>query len=436
MRKIVFIILFIGFSLSVYTQVHVRTYNYDELIRTVRVLTADNIDDGHQLAPQRPFLILLGETIDGSEPANTLHISFDQMSHNVHTYSYTVVHMNAERTHESDLLSGEYLKGFTTADITDYEHSINTSREYTHYWFTFPNEDMQLTKSGNYCLTVYEDGDRDKKVTDIDFCVVEPSVSVHAQIRTTTDIEFNGRYQQMDLDINTTAVNMNNANEFKVLIRQNNRKDNEVWLTHPTYVESKKLRYLNCRDLIFEGGNEYHHFDAFSCFYAGTGIDRVFFENGDYHVILFPNEVQQGQYIHEFDSNGQFIINAERTNNPDIEGEYMWVHWAVPVDKPWFDGSLYIGGDLFNNDLQLTNRMQYDNEAKCYWLTSLVKQGGYDYQYWFVPKITNHQSPITNKNTTTQRVDGSYWQTQNAYSIYVYWRPFGGRYDRLLSVNP
>ena len=386
MRKIAFIICLIWLAVHVHAQVHVRTYNYDEVIRTVRVLRADNIEDGRQLAPERPFLILMGETIDGSEPANTLHISFDQMSHNVHTYTYTVVHMNAERTKESDLLSSEYLSGFTTADITDYEHSINTTREYTHYWFTFPNADMQLTKSGNYLLTVYEDGDRDKKVVEVDFCVVEQRVSVHAQVRTTTDIEFNGRYQQMDLDIQMTAVDMKNANEFKVLVRENNRTDNEVWLTRPTYVEPKKLRYVNCRDLIFEGTNEYHHFDAFSPYYAGTGIDRVFFENGDYHVMLFPDEISQGTYIHQDDSNGQFIINAERTQSPDVEGEYMWVHWVVPTDKPWFDGALYIGGDIFNNDLQLTNRMEYDPEAKCYWLTALVKQGAYDYQYWFRPK--------------------------------------------------
>ena len=428
MRKIAFIICLIWLAVHVHAQVHVRTYNYDEVIRTVRVLRADNIEDGRQLAPERPFLILYGETIDGSEPANTLHISFDQMSHNVHTYTYTVVHMNAERTKESDLLSSEYLSGFTTADITDYEHSINTTRAYTHYWFTFPNADMQLTKSGNYLLTVYEDGDRDKKVVEVDFCVVEQRVSVHAQVRTTTDIEFNGRYQQMDLDIQMTAVDMKNANEFKVLVRENNRTDNEVWLTRPTYVEPKKLRYVNCRDLIFEGTNEYHHFDAFSPYYAGTGIDRVFFENGDYHVMLFPDEISQGTYIHQDDSNGQFIINAERTQSPDVEGEYMWVHWVVPTDKPWFDGALYIGGDIFNNDLQLTNRMEYDPEAKCYWLTALVKQGAYDYQYWFRPKGV--------KKTTTQRVDGSYWQTRNAFSIYVYWRPFGARYDRLLSINP
>ena len=115
----------------------------------------------------------------------------------------------------------------------------------------------------------------------------------------------------------------------------------------------------------------------------------------------------------------------------------MWVHWTLAAENPWFDGAVYVGGDLFGNELNLRNRMQYDNEAKCYWLTALVKQGGYDYQYWFVPKqpTANSQQLTANNKTTTQRVDGSYWQTENEYTVYIYWRPFGARYDRLVGVQ-
>ena len=369
-----------------------------------------------------------------------MQISFDEMSHDVHFYTYTVEMQN------DGLLSSEYLKGFTTKDITDFEHSINTSREYTHYWFSFPNEDMALTKSGNYVLRIYEDGDPNNQVAAVTFYVVEPMVSIEAQVRANTDIEFNGRYQQVDIDVNTTALDIRDPKEVRLVVTQNNRQDNAVELTQPTFVEPKKLRYVNNKSLIFEGGNEYHHFDAFSCFYAGTGIDRIYHEMGDYNILLFADEVTTGQYIHQFDSDGQFVVNAERTSDSDTEAEYMWVHWTLPVEKPFFDGSLYVGGDLFNNEFSLRNRMQYDNDAKCYWLTTLVKQGGYDYQYWFVPKsqISNHKSEvivstvgkeINNNKTTTQRVDGSYWQTENTYTIYVYWRPFGARYDRLVGIK-
>ena len=405
MKKIVLIFALMACVGSLLAQTHTRVFN--ENVRTLRVARE---------------VLRLGED-------DRLAISFDEMSHEVRMYTYTVTMLN------SDLISSEYLQGFTTRDITDYEHSINTSREYTHYWFEFPNEDMQLTKSGDYRITIYEDGNPDNKVAEVDFCVVEPMVKIAANVRANTDIEFNGRYQQVDMDINTVDLNLRDPNEVRVVVTQNNRLDNAVTLTQPTFREPNKLRYINTKALIFEGGNEYHHFDAFSCFYAGVGIDRVYHEMGDYNVLLFPSEVTKGQYIHEFDSDGRFVVNAERTSDSDTEAEYMWVHWTLPMEKPFFDGALYIGGDIFGNEMNLKNRMQYDGEHQCYWLTALVKQGGYDFQYWFVPKESKVESQKSKAKTTTQRVDGSYWQTENEYAIYVYWRPFGARYDRLVGVQ-
>ena len=407
MKKIAYIVIFLCFAASMSAQTHVRVYN--EKVRTLRVARE---------------VLVLGE--DAS-----WQISFDEMSHDVHFYTYSVQMLH------SDLLSNEYLTGFTTRDITDYEHSVNTSRAYTHYRFEFPNEDMQLTKSGQYRLTIYEDGNPDNKVAEVDLCVVEPLVRIDTRVRSNTDIELSGRYQQVDVDVAIDPSVSYQPSEYRVVVTQNNRLDNAVTLTKPTFVEPNRLRYINTRDLIFEGGNEYHHFDAFSCFYAGYGIDRVFHEMGDYHAPLFPSEVTKGQYIHEFDSDGRFVVNAERTYDSDTEAEYMWVYWTLPMEQPFFDGALYVGGELFENEMNLKNRMQYDNEAKCYWLTSLVKQGGYDYQYWFVPKqpTANRQQLTANKKTTTQRVDGSYWQTENEYAVYVWWRPFGARYDRLVGVQ-
>ena len=311
MKKIGLILFGIGICIGASAQTHTRVRG--EQIRTLRV--------------ERRVLMLEDGVVDGSDPENTLHISFDEMSHDVHFYTYTVqsLEFRGERLEVNEgLLSSEYLQGFTTRDITDYEHSINTSREYTHYWFDFPNEDMAITKSGNYRLTIYEDGNPDKRVAEVDFCVVEPLVKIDAKVRANTDIEFNGRYQQVDVDVNLQNTTISyQPSEFSVLVTQNNRTDNAVMMTQPTFVEPNRLRYINSKALIFEGGNEYHHFDAFSCFYAGYGIDRVFHEMGDYHVSLLPNEITQGQYIHEFDSDGRFVVNAERTNDSETDAEYM-----------------------------------------------------------------------------------------------------------------
>ena len=398
-------------------------------VRTVRLRMLSDAQayaNGESYTIARPFLVLEGGVVDGTNPENTLEISFDEMSHDVHFYTYTVVHLNADGS-ESGLTSSEYLRGFTTMDITDYQHSINTQRDYTHYRFVFPNEDMQLTASGQYALCVYEDGDRDKQVAQLLFAVVEPRVGISANIHSKTIKELNGRYQQVDVDVQTAALNLRDPNEIKLVVKQNGRTDNQAVIAQPTFVETGRLRYMNNPNLVFEGGNEYHHFDAYSAYYAGTGIDRIGYDNRDYHALLFPDVVREGVYIHEYDVDGQYRVNAERTTDADTEAEYMWVHWRLEREQPWFDGMVYVGGEVFDNQLNARSRMLYDSEAKCYYLVALVKQGGYDYQYWFVQKGSQTGSTLP--------TDGSYWQTENEYTIYVYYRPFGARGDRLVGIQ-
>lgn len=398
-------------------------------LRTLRVrMLADALaeQNGERPSMQRPFLYLDNGIVDGHDENNTLEISFDEMSHDVHFYTYTVCHLNADGN-PSALLSSEYLRGFTTMDITDYQHSINTQRDYTHYRFNFPNEDMQLLASGLYALHIYEDGDRDKTIAWVPFAVVDPKVTIDANAHSKTIKELNGHYQQVDIDVSMTDLVLRDPQEFTLVVRQNGRTDNAAILRQPTFVESKRLRYINHPSLVFEGGNEYRHFDAYSAYYAGTGIERIAYDNRDYHVLLFPDEPREGVYMHEYDVDGQYRVNAERTSDPDTEAEYMWVHWLFVCEQPWFDGAVYVCGDLFDNEMSLRNRMQYDPEQGAYYLTALVKQGGYDYQYRFLPK--------GERTASTLRTDGAYWQTQNEYTIYVFYRPFGARTDQLVGLQ-
>ena len=145
----------------------------DPNIRTLRARMLSEV-----LTPtgmvQRPYLVLTENgVIDGNDQDNTLEISFDEMSHDVRQYSYKVLHCDWNWM-ESDISSYEYLDGFTSADIINYEHSMNTQQAYTHYWLELPNADMQLKASGNYVLQVYEDGDQQKIVAEVCFSVVEP----------------------------------------------------------------------------------------------------------------------------------------------------------------------------------------------------------------------------------------------------------------------
>lgn len=391
---------------------------------------------------ERPFLTLPDDGyLDGSDPANTLDISFDCLSHDTHRYTYTLLHLNHDYR-ESALNSIEYLDGFTTQDISDYELSVNTQQVYTHYHFYFPNDEMRLKVSGNYVLLIYEDGRQEDVVAQVCFQVTENLVGITTNIRSNTDIELNGRYQQADVDIATGRLHVNTPDEVILQVQQNGREDNRVTVKRPTFVEANRLRYINQKALIFEGGNEYRHFDIYSAYYAGYNVDRVRYDEGEYHALLDidanrgiggleggePTHRETGvPYRFENDVNGQFVVNAERTDEDDTEAEYMRVYWTLPIEDPFFEGSIYIGGDLFQNRMDHTNRMHYDADHRCYFFSALVKQGGYDYQYWFKPK--------NETKATLLKTEGSHWETENRYTVSVYYRPVGSRYDRLVGIR-
>lgn len=382
-------------------------------IKTLRVRYAGSNE------VERPYL-----TLDGDE---RLEISFDQMSHDTHFYTFTLLHLNADFT-QSSLMSSEYLEGFTTQDITDYDHSSLTQTLYTHYSFEFPNDDMRPKVSGNYAIKIYEDGNTDDEVAFVVFQIAEQTADIEAVVRSNTDFEFNGRYQQLDIDLDLRDNPINTPDEVTIVVQQNNRQDNIVVLNQPTFLNGQKLQYKNNRALIFEGGNEYRRFDISSEYIMGRNVDFVQFDHNNYHAFLFADENRATTpYVFEPDANGQFVVNAERRDDDDFEADYMFVHFMLPAPSPWFGGSIYVMGDFCFNRLADENRMSYDFEHKCYTYTTFLKQGAYEYLYVGLEG--------NKPQATTQFFEGSHWQTRNEYTIYVYYRPFSSRYHRLLAIK-
>ena len=368
---------------------------------------------------ERPVLSLAGDS--------QLEISFDQLSHTTHFYSYTLLHLNSDYT-KSDLLVSDYLKGDISQQITDYDQSINTQQLYTHYRFLFPNDDMQPTVSGNYALKIYEDNDEQKVIGYVCFSVAEQLVSIEGKVRANTDIELNGRYQQLDIDITAHNINITNAADIRLVVAQNGRQDNSVRNPKPTFIEGNRYRFINNKSLIFEGGNEYRRFDIASQYVLGQNVDKINFDRTFYHAFLFPDEITaDSPYLTELDADGQYVINAERADDDDYEADYMWVHFLLPRKAPWFDGGVYIAGDITYNRLNDNSRMQYDNEHAAYCKSLYLKQGAYSYIYLFKQK--GYEA------ATSVRTEGSHWQTENEYQIYVYYRPFGSRGDRLIGYK-
>lgn len=394
-------------------------------IATLRVQYHPDYSSANYLS--RPIL-----TLNGNE---VLDVSFDQLSHEVHYYSYTLRHLDADWKIDN-LQSQEFVAGNLTSEITEYEHSFGTQQLYTHYHFTFPNEEMALVVSGNYVLLIYEDNDPDKIVAEACFSVSEKAATISAVVRGNTEIEYNGRFQQLDVDVTLPrSISYMNAQYSALMVEQNNRPDNRIVVARPTFIEGQKLRWQNSRLLIFEGGNEYRHFDISSGYFKGQGVDRIVFEHEErdalrtsgYHAFLFDSELRNTHYLFEPDADGRIVVNAERTEQDDTEADYMWVHWSLPAEQ-WLDGGVYILGDVTENTLQQTSRMQYNAENARYEFCTYLKQGGYEWLYAFYNTRKGGSASL-------QRIEGSYWQTHNTYRLYYYYQGVGDRYVRLLAVE-
>ena len=59
--------------------------------------------------------------------------------------------------------------------------------------------------------------------------------------------------------------------------------------------------------------------------------------------------------------------------------------------------------------------------------TMLLKEGYYNYQYMYIPSGSTEGS--------LSQIEGSFYQTENEYTVLVYYTQKGSRYDRLVGYR-
>jgi hypothetical protein len=391
-----------------------RDQIFDKEIKTVEVKLMGT-------SYSRPVMLLDGEDV--------LSVSFDELSHEIKNFSYKIEHCNADWT-LSSLSEFEYLEGINTNDITDYQTSVNTTFNYTHYAFSFPNEYVKPKISGNYILTVFRNNNPSQPCFKARFSIVDRKIEVNATVKDNTDLGLKTKYQQVDFDLLTKNYFVSDPfSEITVCIRQNGRTDNEVTGIKPTLLGTNKLSYVSNKATIFEGGNEYRSLEISNIRMLDEFVREIKYVDPYYHVEM-EGEMPRNTRSYAFtnDANGNFVVNLQRNNfDVNIEADYLFVHFSLPYEAPFFDGGVYLVGNFNFQQLDNQSQMHYVNNSAAYEQTLLLKQGGYNYLYLFLPKGTT--------KATTERTEGSFWQTENEYEILVYHRPLNGRYDRLVGYQ-
>lgn len=356
-----------------------------------------------------------------------VEISFDDLQHNYVRYTYKVTHCDAE-WQPSDIYEGDYMTGINgTYRIEQYAQSMTTEMEYNHYSITFPNKDVKLLISGNYKVEFYQDGD-DEPVAQACFSIVEPKIGIDIDVSANTDIDTYQSHQQVSFTINYKDYAVDNPeSEFKPVVVQNRRWDTHASNLKPTYIKATQLIYNYNKSLIFDAGNEYRRFEILDRLVPTMHIDKMYYDKGYYHAVIYPDKPRIN-YLYDEDQDGRYyIINNDDEEN-DTESDYFFVHFTL-VSPKLPGGEVYLNGDLTNNSYDSYYQMEYNNLSHQYELVLPLKQGSYNYQYVLVNDDGERQVGMTDMT------EGNFYQTENEYYVYVYHRPFGGRYDKLVGFN-
>lgn len=356
-----------------------------------------------------------------------IEINFDALNSVSGGYAYSITHCNADWT-QSSLSPIEYMSGFQGTSLEDFVNSMGTTVSYTNYRLLLPNEDTQLKVSGNYAVTVYPSDNPDQPVLTACFSIVEPLVGVAATVSGNTDIDTNETHQQVSFVINNKNFPITfPQSDLKIWVYQNNRRDNAVTGLQPMSILDNQIAYTNNQNLIFDAGNEYRRMEFLSTSYNGMHVQSISFHNPYYHVELMTDHIRSHQtYQYDQDQDGRYFIRCSNCNDPDTEADYYIVHFTLAADElP--GGDVYLNGELVNNLFDPTSKMVYNPQSQQYEKSLLLKQGSYNYQYLYVAdgQTKGQTGPIA----------GNYYQTQNEYSIYVYYCPISARYDRLIGVT-
>lgn len=370
----------------------------------------------------------MGDAIIRLDSSDRITISFDDFTHQYRRYVYSLTHCEPDWTPTEGLFTTDYVTGFQDDNtIEDYQESINTNQLYTHYTLRIPNAICRPKISGNYQLDIIDD-DTKQIVITARFMVTENVVNISRNVLTDTDLDVRAHHQQIALrvDYPNTFKASNPRDQFRVLVMQNHRSDNQVWCPPAPIVRPGTMEWTHTKELVFPAGNEFHKFEILDVHRNSMGVDHIDWDGEWYNVHLF-HDYPRRAYVYDEDADGAFYLRNSDNRENDITSEYVKVNFYL--DTPRLEGDVYIDGKWTYNELSEKYLMEYDDEKKWYHAEIPLKYGYYSYEY------LNILPSYSQRHTKTSDTEGDFFQTENRYLVMVYYRGNGDRYWRLIGVK-
>lgn len=357
-----------------------------------------------------------------------LKLSFDDLDADNKRYKYTIVHCESDWSISEELKVSDYINGYTEELIENYSNSYNTTVLYTHYHTYFPTSTMSPKISGNYMLLVYDD-DPSRLAISWRFMVTEAtSVGISGSISQASRLDIRDTHQQIDFQVHLYGFPVADIRrEIKVVVQQNERWDNALRNIQPRFIRGNVLDFSFDENNVFAGGNEFRSFDTKSLLYQSERIARIYYDTTN-QVLLLPDQPRTYKnYIFDQEINGQFFIkNEDHAQYSEIESDYAWIYFFLPYPANPVSGDFHLMGSLSGWKLDEGSRLSYNAQRKGFEKILFLKQGYYNYLYVFLEK--------GRKTADVSIIEGSHWETENVYTVYVYFHETGELYDRLIAT--
>ena len=358
-----------------------------------------------------------------------LELEFDDLEGSVKSYYYTYVLCDYNWV-PVNLSPFDYIKGFTQNRIVTYRYSSIALTSYTHYQAILPDRNSAPTRSGNYLLKVFLDGDTSKLAFTKQMLVLDSKASVSGTVVQPFSAQLFNTHQKLKMSVNIGGINtFSAAQQVKVVILQNNRWDVAQRDVPPTFVRGNLLEYNSENYAIFPAGKEWRWLDLRSFRLQSDRIDSANYKKKSTDMYVKPDIDRSAQrYVYFPDYDGMFYIITYESINPFWQGDYATVHFSfvTPNAEAYPNKELYLAGYFTNYELSDRWKMTFNPETRRYEGTAFMKQGYYNYTYLCV-----------DQNDPNNRTDleGNYWETENSYTILVYYKSFTDRSDQLIGVG-
>ena len=348
---------------------------------------------------------------------------FDDLFGNEANYYYEIVHCDYNWK-PTDIPKTEYLRGFDGQRIQQYENSFNTLQTYSHYELPIPNQQTQLLISGNYILKILNE-DKDV-VFSRKFIFYENIVNIPMKIRRARTGNLLDYKHNIEFAVNSLVINFQNPlKNVKVAILQNGQFNTAIKNVPPQYTIGNELIYKYDSQTQFWAGNEFLYFDNNNIRAAGNNVSRVNSTGGIYSSSLYTNEAK-GNYPYSVmpDDNGNFFVHSINATKNEVESDYAWIYFSLSAPAFMSKKGIYVNGMFNNYSLSPEYKMDFNAEKNLYEKAVLIKQGYTNFQY----QVADERGNIDAEKAP----DGNFWQTENEYTILVYYRQNNDRYERVI----